>query len=380
MKAKTGSVSFDKARQLWRAQITTPNGRIMKRFSSKQEASDWITQQQNSILQGTFVEPKAITLGTWLVTWLRDYKKPTLSQRTFERYTELARLCKSIASYRLQALNAPLIQNLYSSLMQERGLSASTVSKVHRLLHAAFRKAWQIDLVPRNIIDAVDPPRYQQNHEIKTFSKEEISKILDVAKTFAYGHYYAMLLLAVTTGMRMGEILGLRWCDVDVRKREISIRQNLQLSAIKGIIFNPPKTKAGRRTITVPTETINALLELKHKRKVEAIEGLVFTTVKGNHPYSPRNIEHTWKRIMEHADIPYRNFHVFRHTHATDLLAAGIPIVEVAHRLGHSRISHTLELYGHAIPRYDQQIADQVSKLYLVKFIFYQFLTLIFQF
>lgn len=367
MRTKSGSISFEKKRNCWRAAISAPGGRIVRRFATKQEAADWITQQQNSILQGTFVEPKALTLGAWLVTWLRDYKRETLSQRTFERYAELARLCESLADYRLQSLTAPMVQNLYARLMQERGLSACSVGKVHRVLHAAFRKAWQIDLVPRNIIDAVDPPRYQRTTEIKTFSKEEISKILDVAKTFAYGHYYAMILLAVTTGMRMGEILGLRWCDVDIRKHEISINQNLQLSSVKGIIFNPPKTKAGRRTITVPGETINALLELKHKRKVEVMEGLVFTTVKGSHPYSPRNIEHTWKRIMKHADIPYRNFHVFRHTHATDLLAAGVPIVEVAHRLGHSRISHTLELYGHAIPRYDQQIAEQVSKLYLVK-------------
>ena len=367
MKAKTGSVSFDNARQQWRAQITTPSGRILKRFPTKQEASDWLAKQQTAITEGTFVEPSSISLGTWLVTWLRDYKRASLSQRTFERYTELARLCESIADYRLQTVTAPLVQNLYTSLMQERGLSASSVCKLHNLLHAAFRKAWQIDIVSRNVIDAVDPPRFRRTNEIVTFTKDEIQKILEVSKTFSYGHYYAMILLAVTTGMRMGEILGLRWCDVDIRKHEISIRQNLQLSSVKGIIFNPPKTKAGRRTITVPAETINALLELKRKRKVEGIEGLVFTTIKGSHPYSPRNIEHTWRRIMKRIDIPYRNFHVFRHTHATDLLAAGVPIVEVAHRLGHSRISHTLELYGHAIPRYDQQIAEQVSKLYLVK-------------
>ena len=123
---------------------------------------------------------------------------------------------------------------------------------------------------------------------------------------------------------------------------------------------------AGNRTVTLPAETMNALLAIKRDRKLKTIDGLIFRT-KTNQLIIPRNIEHSWKRIMGKLDIPYRNFHGIRHTHATDLLSVGIPIVEVARRLGHAHISHILELYGHAIPSYDKEIAVKVGSLYLSK-------------
>ena len=169
-------------------------------------------------------------------------------------------------------------------------------------------------------------------------------------------------LVAVTTGMGLGEILALQWHDIDPRKCEIHISRNLQQTKT-GIIINPPKTRAGKRIITVPSETMSAILSIKKSRKVEAIDGLIFRT-RTNHPISPRNIEHSWKRLMEKLDIPYRNFHVIRHTHATDLLAAGVPIADVSRRLGHARISYTLDLYGHALPRTDKEIAAKVGTLY----------------
>ena len=365
MKAKTGSVSFDSARQQWRAQITTPSGRILKRFPTKQEASDWLAKQQTAITEGTFVEPSSISLGTWLVTWLRDYKRASLSQRTLELYVMLIGKCKSIADYRLQSITAPMIQKLYSELSSE-GLGNSSINKVHKVLNAAFKKAVQIDFLSRNIMEAVECPKFETRHEIHTFTRAELDAILDASKKYCYGRYYTFILTAITTGMRMGELLALRWCDVSMKKRQIHVTRNLQQTLTKGIIINPPKTKSGRRLITVPQATITAMQEMRAKHSVESVDELIFVTATGT-PFGPRNIQRVWRAIVKLSGVPYRNFHVLRHTHATDLLADGVPIVEVARRLGHARVSHTLELYGHAIPSYDQEIADKVAKLYIVK-------------
>ena len=164
--------------------------------------------------------------------------------------------------------------------------------------------------------------------------------------------------LAIVSGARRGELLALRVKDLG--EHEIRICRNLQETARGGIIINPPKTKAGNRRLSIPP---SVMAELRLLSQGKPPDELIFTTSKGT-PLSPRNLERAWSRIIEVAGIPYRNFHVLRHTNATDLLAKGIPIVEVARRLGHSRISHTLELYGHAIPTYDATIARQIEALY----------------
>lgn len=360
-----GSIIRDEVRDAYRAYYVAPSGRrVTKRFKDKKEATAWLAAQQNAANTNTFTEPSKITLGAWLLTWLKDYKQAAISQRTFERYVELTVKCQSLSSIKLQSITTPMVQNLYGQLA-EQGLSGSTIGKVHKILHAAMKKALHVGLIPRNIIDTVEPPKMAHSHEIITFSPREITQILNSAKSFAKGRYYVFLLVAITTGMRLGEILALRWSDIDARKREIHVSYNLQQTK-SGIIINPPKTRAGKRIITVPPETMSAILSIKQDRKVETLNGLIFRT-RTNQPISPRNIEHSWKRLMGKLDIPYRNFHVIRHTHATDLLGIGVPIVEVARRLGHARISHTLELYGHAIPSYDKEIAVKVGSLYLAK-------------
>lgn len=175
------------------------------------------------------------------------------------------------------------------------------------------------------------------------------------------------VILAATTGMRIGEVLGLRWCDVLFETSEVYVRQALQNSSEIGLLLETPKTKAGVRKISI---TNDVLIELKKLKKAALAidikqEQLCFVT-KSNKPIAPYNFERAWKSIVKRSGVPYRNFHVLRHTHATQLLANGVPIIEVSRRLGHARISHTLELYGHAIPNYDSKIADKVKKLYLI--------------
>lgn len=164
--------------------------------------------------------------------------------------------------------------------------------------------------------------------------------------------------------MRRGEVLGLRWKDVNLKNGTVIIRQQLQCVGSE-IIFQPPKTKSGKRKISIPTVVTNALQELRNNEKTIDIkqETLVFRN-SNNNPVRPEALERAWKKAITKCELPYRNFHCLRHTHATLLLAAGIPIIEVSRRLGHARVSHTLDLYGHAIPSYDERIIEKINQIY----------------
>lgn len=361
----SGSMYFDKKRQKYWVGIVSPEGkRIGKRFKTSAEALSWKNEQLAEISQGSFVEPSNTTVGEWSITWLMVYKKDTLKRRTYERYLSLLKHLNQISGYKLQELQPVHVQNLYKNLPT---LSACTINKVHKILKAMITKACELDMIKKNIMNLVSPPRFERK-EIKIFTPQEIERILSVChETKRFQTYYPMILLAATTGIRIGEALGLRWCDVDSIKNEIFIRHSLQESNEIGSFLETPKTKAGIRKIKLTTEVATVLKKCRQSSKAIDIKQEQFVlTTRNNTPVKPSNFTRAWKYLLRLANVPYRNFHVLRHTHATELLAAGVPIVEVSRRLGHSKISHTLELYGHAIPNYENEIANKVKNLYVL--------------
>lgn len=207
---------------------------------------------------------------------------------------------------------------------------------------------------------AVEKPKYQQA-EIETFTTDEIKQLLDwVKNSKRHTRYYPILLLAACSGCRLGEILGLRINNVLADR--IKIDNSIQETGNKRY-DSPPKTQSGYRDVTLPAMVI-AELKQAYMDGPMVINGYVFHTINGT-AISPRNLERNWKRILELAGLPHRHFHALRHTHATELLAKGIPILEVSHRLGHAKTSHTLDLYEHAIKNYEDKIADQVSSIFI---------------
>ena len=359
MRPNTGSITYYDNEKCYRAFFTTPAGkRTSKRFKVKQDAVDWVAAQTAAVASASFVEPSQLTCGEWLVIWLSEYKKTAVSQRTYEFYAGIIARCEPISSIKLQQIEPITVQQFYTHLLEH--ITARTVKATHNMLKAAFTKAVNLGLLARNAVSLVEPPKVTVRTEVVTFTADEIQEIYKTAKQYAGGRYYLLFLLAATTGARLGELQTLRWSDINFQTGEISISRSLSPSAQLGDIIKEPKTKAGIRKLTVPAQVV---AEIKARRMVSQY---IFTTSTGV-PISRRNIERAYKLIMEQADVPYRNFHVFRHTHATDLLAAGVPVIEVARRLGHSRITHTLELYGHAIPSYDKQIAAKVAELYPVQ-------------
>ncbi|MDY6029857.1 MAG: tyrosine-type recombinase/integrase [Acidaminococcaceae bacterium] len=354
-----GSISYESDRQMYRARLVSPDGkRISKRFRAKKEAMEWLAVTQADIYKNTYVSPNSLRLGDWLSEYLVTYKAPKVRPKTLERYIQTAKYLEPISGIELQKLTAHTVQQFYNELPQ---MSPSSKNKVHKLLKAAITKACAIDLMARNIMQAVEAPPVPKV-EIQVFTKEEISKILQTAKNSRYySKYYPFFLLAATTGARLGELLGLK--TTNVKTGYIYIDNSLQ--AVRGALMDmPPKTAAGVRKITIAPEVIKVIRSTCSSSGCTLpFSRYVFHTRNGT-PISPRNMERIWKALLKEAGVEYRNFHVLRHTMATQLLSNGVSIAEVAKRLGHSKISHTLNLYSHAVPNYDEGIPDILNKAY----------------
>lgn len=353
-----GSISLETATGLYRAAITDPTGkRIVKRFKKKLQASEWLTLIKSEILKQTYISPSNITLGEWLVEYLKTYCLPSIRPKTAATYKNTLHHLAPLADIPLQQLTAHGVQKFYNELPP---LSGSVKVKIHAMLKRAVTKAWALGMIKKNTMLNVQRPK-DDTLDIQIFTVNEIQKITEEFKVSKYWKKYQLFfLLAISTGMRLGELLGLRIGSVGNNYIKI---ENCVVEVDGRLLDMPPKTSTGIRKITI-SEDLAAKLKASYQAdKVLLINGYVFHTAN-NTPFRPCNIRRMWVGILKEAGLPYRHFHCLRHTHATQLLAAGIPLLEVSKRLGHAKTSYTVNIYGHAIPGYDEQIPEQVDKIF----------------
>ncbi len=358
-KYNQGSVCYEADRDKYRAYIMVNGKKYTKRFDHKPDAVAWTQKMLLSVHEGDFIAPSSMCTGEWLLHYLKTYKRPTLKPTTYQRYVFTAMRATPISSIPIQKLSPDAVQAFYNEL------GANAAKKMHVLLHSAFQKAKDLEMIRKNPIDLVQPPKAKRK-EIEIFTTDELHRILDtMQKDKHFIRFYPIVLVAMNTGMRKGEVLGLRWCDVDLEHRTLFIRQQVQSLSRGEILIDTPKTRAGKRKISIPA-SVNAYLKGMYSALSEEDvppEQLVFRS-QALTPIRPEAISHMWKRVQQLAGVPYRSFHCLRHTHATLLLANGIPIIEVSRRLGHANVTQTLDTYGHAMPNYDQGIADEIEKIY----------------
>lgn len=360
----SGSISFDKTRKRWQVAFFDATGkRHYKRFDrdKKELAQQYLTEQLNDINHNTFVSPAKITIGEWTIEWLNTYKKGSVKESTLENYIRISKHFDKLSNICLQDLQPLHVKKLYSDL-SANGLSNTTLHAIHSALRSMIKTAYDINFIKKDIMSLVPAPKIEKK-EVQIFTKKEIKNILSTAKIY-FKKRYPIIFLAVTTGARQGEILGLRWCDIDLNFNTISIRDSLSLTS-SGKKLTTPKTKASVRTISIPISVSSIFRELKLKvRNMDILQRtLIFKTDNGT-PVDRRNLDQSWVLLLKKANIPYRKFHALRHTHATTLLAEGIPIIEVSRRLGHAKVAHTLDMYGQSIKGYDKKIADKITNIY----------------
>jgi len=340
--------------------------RPQRTYKTRREAEVGLTQWSAEIERGTAVTPSGKTLGQYLEFWLDTSARHRVRGTTFASYQRLVRLyvAPALGSVMLQKLSATQIQALYSSLLTEggrtsAGLAPRTVRYIHAILRRALKEALALGLVPRNVTEAVSPPKAPRP-PVKSWDASDLRRFMAAAQEDGYSPLW---LLAVHTGMRQGELLGLRWQDVDLDRGVARIVQAVP-TVRDGVQFTQPKTASGRRTIALDATCVAALKEHRARQNERRLAvgalwhdyDLVIASAIGT-PLNHANVYHRFIKLAAAAGVPRIPFHGLRHTHATLLMAAGVHPKVVSERLGHADISLTLSTYSHVLPQMQQEAA-----------------------
>lgn len=362
----------------WCAVVTTgrnpETGKLKRRFfygKTRQEVADKLNQALADLRQGTFVAPSRTTVGSWLSTWLEEYKRPKVRPSTLESYRMMidVHIKPGLGHIQLKQLQPCDLQRFYNQKLAagrsdgKGGLSPRMVRYMHVILHGALKQAVREGLVARNVAEAVELPR-EQKKEFVPLTDDQVRRFLSAIKN---DRLYAAFLLDLGTGLRRGELLALRWQDVDLKNRLITVRQ--AVSQVKGqLLYQEPKSKKSQRTVPIPESIATELKAHKARQNQERLmlgpayqdNGLVFCQENGE-PLRIRTFLRRFDNLLAKAGVPKVRFHDLRHTFATLLLQAGEHPKVVSELLGHSCISITLDTYTHVLPELKQAAAARLD-------------------
>jgi integrase len=292
-------------------------------------------------------------VGEYLTRWLADSVKDTVRQRTYERYESIVRvhLVPTIGGIKLKNLTPAHVRSLYREKL-DSGLAPRTVQYIHRTLSKALKQAVSDGLIPRNAASSVKPPQ-PRTEEIHPLDREQVRAFLEAVSG---DRLEALYVVAITAGVRAGELLGLKWEDVDLEAGMLQVRRTLS-EARSGRIFEAPKSGKGRRIrlTRMATEALRGhrKRQLEEKLRLGTLwqeNGLVFPSQVGT-PIGGRNLIRHFKIRLGRAGLPSTfRFHDLRHTCATLLLRQGVHVKFVQELLGHGDVSLTLNTYSHVLP------------------------------
>jgi integrase len=351
----------------------TATGKRLTRYHSfkgtKREAEMELVRLKAGADRGEYIDPSKLTLAMFLDRW-EAWAATQVSAKTLERYRQLAahHIRPHVGSARIQKLKTVNFAELYGKLQKAKpegaGLAPRTVGHVHRLLHRVFGHAVKWEIIASNPIAAAEPPRVQRT-EIEILSSDQIK---DVLRALRGRRLYGVALTGLATGMRRGEIVALRWGDVDLDAGKIRVERSLEQTNV-GLAFKEPKTKAGRRTVSIPSSVTAELRDHWREQQKQrlalgigkaGIEDLVFARWDGG-PWPPDRLSSTWAKTVSTLKLPKVTFHALRHTHASQLIAAGLDVVTVSRRIGHSNPNVTLTVYAHLFGNTDERAAAAVE-------------------
>lgn len=366
--------------------------RIKRAFAgNKRDAEKELARLITEYEKGTVVEPTKLTFGEFLKTWLADYGAARLSATAQNRYRQIIelRVIPKLGDIMLTKLRPMHLQRFYRELMEEgrldqpgKPLSQASLTYHHAVLHKALDSAVKQQLIPYNPADAVEPPKLHQREvrvtdvadeeddfeeKVQVLDEGQVAIMLEAARATPY---YPLLFVAVWTGMRRGELLGLRWQDIDFDAGTIRVRQTLGAVPGQPLFFKPPKTKKSRRTIEVNEDVLNVLRRHKEEQAKNKLmlgqnyddKDLVFCQENGQ-PMHPDTISSWFPAFLADIGLPRLKFHALRHTHASLLLKAGVEIKTISERLGHSSVGITYDIYSHLMPGMQREAVEALEKL-----------------
>ena len=324
------------------------------------------------------MRPGRVTLERFLLDEWPPAKVSTLKPSTASGYAQTisAYIAPRIGALDLVKVDGGVLNAMYADLLangrtggcgRSGGLSAKTVRNVHGLLHKAFKDAVRWRRLTVNPCDAADQPR-KNEPEMKVWTSEQLGRFIATTADDRLGDVWRLF---STTGMRRGEVLGLRWADVDLAGKRLTVRQVRTMTS-SGVIVGTPKTKAGVRRMALDDGTVSALKRWKRAQSEERLvmgEGwqgaehdLVVTEHDGS-PLHPKALTRRFHSSTKRGGLPIIRLHDIRHSYATAALAAGVPVKVLSQRLGHADVSMTLRVYAHVLPGDDEAAAALVASV-----------------
>ncbi len=348
-----------KGNHSWQIQIYTgpgPDGKPRRHFETvhgrKGDAQRRLTELLSSLDKGVYTPPGRLTLAEHLNQWLNGYVKTNCSQRTMDGYQSIIErhLIPALGQLQLKQLQPQAIQSYYGQACEK--LSARTVHHQHRVLSQSLKYAVRQGYLGRNPAELVDPPS-PRNKAMRTLTPGEVEVLFDTAKD---NHYYPVIYMAVSTGLRQAELLGLRWRDIDVDiMMSISVSQVLYKR--QGICeFKEPKTSHSRRRVAMTPKLALFLKKYREERELLclqlgtclSLDDLVFCNPEGK-PLDPSVLSHDFARIVKRAGLKGIRFHDLRHTFASLMLLRGAKPKVISEALGHASVAFTMDTYSHII-------------------------------
>lgn len=369
----------------WRASITIgtdDKGKLIrKQFTGKtqQDVKNKLQEYKKQMLMGVLNEDK-LTVSDWFYSWLFDYRKQDLKPKSFQRYHGIYKNYienTDFGNIKLNDLRTTHLQRHYKKLLNN-GATPTTIRQINTNLKTCLNEAERQGYIQKNWCKLVTLPKKEDNKEVKVLTKREQEKFLEAIK----GHELELLyIVALGTGLRIGEILGLKWSDIDFKNNELHVNRSLQKAAIyEGdkiaryeVQETTPKTKNSLRTIPVPQNIIKKLRAHK-KEQNELIlllqeeydnKNYVFCNKLGK-PIEDKRPGRNLKTILTSIGIEPIKFHALRHTYATRLFEAGIPPKTVQHLMGHSDIETTMNIYTHVMKEQKLEAVDKLNEIFVL--------------
>jgi integrase len=341
---------------------------------TKREARIRLAELIAAVGSGSYVEPTKLTVAEHVHARV-DYWEAsgTISARTAERYRQLTngQIIPHIGARLVQKLSTLDIETWHATLRTsgcrrgKGGIALRTIGHAHRVLAHALDDAVRHGVLTRNAARLQPPPKVPAS-EMAILDRDGVAALI----TGLRGHgFYALAVVALFTGMRLGEVLALRWSNADLDAKVIRVREALEETKAYGIRAKQPKSKAGRRDIGLPDIVVDALSEHR-RRQLELrvalgvgkppVDALVFPTIEGG-PQAPDAVSREWGVVAAGLGIPEITYHSLRHAHASQLIDANVDIVTISKRLGHASPDVTLRVYAHLFRRDDGKAAAAIN-------------------
>lgn len=334
-----------------------------KTCATYKEAREYRTKWLQQLYEGTAVDRSPTTVQEVMEYWLDTHARPRLRAKTIYDYEQIIQryIYPMLGRVKVQDLTTRRVQQMYTQLL-DSGCGAPSIRRIHLHLNQGLKQAVAHGLIARNVAELAIQPK-AQSREMQVWNMIEAQTFMNIGAESRYGPLWEM---ALSTGMRRGECLGVRWRDIDFAEGELRVVQTV--GSVKGRVeIKAPKTKASRRTIPLAEQLIAALKEHKcaqNERRLAHADlwqdnDLVFCTDLG-YSINPDNIAADFRRLVRIADVPRIRVHDLRHTYVTLALQAGVNIRVISELIGHSNVKITLSVYAHVMP---EQRTEGVQKM-----------------